>query len=164
MGPPFGGRALLTFTARSVRPISTAVGSPCGPHRTRSPPGPCSRDESVLHRDLAVPAVATFLGFAPPEPALLRPGTGFRRGYLPSRPPVGQRFIPPGPQGLSARRSRTTRFRAANSHGVLGLLVIVALRSSPVPAGSSARAHEVRPRRDPKPARLHAQRQQPATQ
>lgn len=73
------------------------------PHRARSPPGPCSRDESVLHRNLAVPAVATFLGFSPPEHAPLRPGTGFSRGCLPSRPPAGQRFFPPGPQGLSAR-------------------------------------------------------------
>ena len=84
------------------------------------------------------PAADALLGFVPPESSPLRSGTGFHRGHLPSHPRAGQRFIPPGSQGLSIRRSRSTRLRAAISLGVLGLVTIAVLRMLLVlSAGSS---------------------------
>jgi len=71
---------------------------------TRPASRPCSCDESVRSPgSRVIPAVDTFLGFYPPEPAPIRPGARFGRGASPLA--LGRLDVqgPPGPQGLVVR-------------------------------------------------------------
>jgi hypothetical protein len=80
IGTPLGAPTLL--------PLPTARCTPEGEHQSARPAsGPCSCDESVLSPESRmIPAVDTFLGFDPPEPAPTRPDARFESRRLPSRP------------------------------------------------------------------------------